>query len=165
MLPRGLTAGSGPNDFPVNGTLALAGLSSNDLARWRLRVHGSTGRTLEFTREQLLEMPQHTYWLPLACREGWSTTQRWTGVRLRDLAAAVGMRGPLTVDMSALDGAMASLGSDQVSAASTLLGVGVNGAELSPDHGFPARVIVPADIAVNCLKWVEVLAFKEADRA
>jgi DMSO/TMAO reductase YedYZ molybdopterin-dependent catalytic subunit len=165
MLPRGRTLGSGPNDFPVNGTLALAGLTTDDLAHWRLRVKGSIGSTLTFTRDELLALHHHTYSVPLTCREGWSTTQQWTGVRLRDLAAAVGMRGPVTLDMTALDGAMVTLAANQVSAASSLLVLRVNGADLSPDHGFPARVIVPADIAVNCLKWVNELTFREAEQA
>ncbi|HEX5191888.1 MAG TPA: molybdopterin-dependent oxidoreductase [Solirubrobacteraceae bacterium] len=165
MLPRGLTDGSGPNDFPVNGTFASAGLSLGELEHWRLRIHGGSGRRLVLTRDQLRTMPHHSYQLTIACREGWSTTQRWTGVRLRDLAAEVGMHGPLTVTMTALDGAAATLGSNQVSADQTLLALAVNGAELSPDHGFPARLIVPDDIAVNCLKWVSTLAFDRAVRA
>jgi DMSO/TMAO reductase YedYZ molybdopterin-dependent catalytic subunit len=165
MLPRGLTAGSGPNDFPVNGTFTTAGLSLGELEHWRLRLHGDGGRTLALTRDELHAMPQRTYQLTIACREGWSTTQWWTGVRLRDLAAALGMHGPLTVDMTALDGAAATLGANQVSADQTLLALAVNGAELSPDHGFPARLIVPDDIAVNCLKWVSTLAFNRATPA
>jgi DMSO/TMAO reductase YedYZ molybdopterin-dependent catalytic subunit len=165
MFPRGTTLGGGPNDFPVNGTVALAGLTPEDLASWRLLIRGDTGQSHVFARDQLLAMPQHAYSLVLACREGWSTRQLWSGVRLRDLAAAVGMTGLVTVDMSALDGASASLAANQVSAESALLALGVNGAPLSPDHGFPARVIIPADIAVNCLKWVNQLTFHATNRA
>src|SRR6202000_560646 len=56
---------------------------------WRLRIEGAAER--ELSRQQLLAMPQHSYDLPIACVEGWSTTQRWTGVRLRDLAALAGL--------------------------------------------------------------------------
>lgn len=165
MLPRGRTLGAGPNDFPVNGTMAFAGISADDLAHWRMGVRASaSGAMLTFTRDQLLALPQHTHWVPLTCREGWSTTQRWTGVRLRDLAAAIGMHGPVTADIGALDDATVTLASNQVAADETLLVLQVNGADLSHDHGFPARMIVPGDIAVNCLKWVNQLTFHEADR-
>ena len=40
---------------------------------WRLSVHGR--RSLTFTRAQLLALPQYTHDLPIACVEGWSTTQ------------------------------------------------------------------------------------------
>ena len=42
----------------------------------------SGGRELSLRREELLAMPQHTAPLPIACVEGWTTTQEWTGVRL-----------------------------------------------------------------------------------
>lgn len=32
-----------------------------------------------------------------------------------------------------------------------------------PDHGFPAPVIRPDGIAVDCPKWLHVLASNEAD--
>ena len=38
-------------------------------------------------------MELRTETLPIACVEGWSTTQDWTGVPLRDLAALAGIEG------------------------------------------------------------------------
>ena len=35
-------------------------------------------------------------------------------------------------------------------------------ADLSPDHGYPARVIVPALPGVHCTKWVRSITFREA---
>jgi DMSO/TMAO reductase YedYZ molybdopterin-dependent catalytic subunit len=40
-----------------------------------------------------------------------------------------------------------------------LLATPVNGAPLSRDHGFPARVIVPALPGVHCTKWVGTIDF------
>jgi DMSO/TMAO reductase YedYZ molybdopterin-dependent catalytic subunit len=163
MLPRGSVAGTGPNDFPVNGTFASLGLAEHAIGPgWRLRVSGADGRVVHLSRAELASrFEQHTYWLPIACREGWSTTQRWSGVRLRDLAAAVGAHGAPAVYVEALDGATATLASNQVSAAESLLALHVNGVPISPDHGYPARVIVPGEVAVNCLKWVSALGFAE----
>jgi DMSO/TMAO reductase YedYZ molybdopterin-dependent catalytic subunit len=165
MMPRGTTLGTGPNDFPVNGTFASLGLSTDVLTNWKLQLTATTGVKLEMTRETLLAKSQHSYSLPLACREGWTTTQLWTGVRMRDLAAAMHIEGAAEVDMVALDGGAATLAANQVAADETLLVLKVNGTALSPDHGFPARVIVPNGIAVNCLKWVTRLHFREIHHA
>ena len=43
-----------------------------------------------------------------------------------------------------------------------LLALKVNGADLSLDHGFPARVIVPALPGVHNTKWVAAMTFKGA---
>ena len=160
LLPRGETAGNGPNDFPVNGTYAALGLPADTIPKWTLRVTGPGGRRLQFTRAELEHrFTQHTHDVTLACREGWSTTQRWTGVRLADLAAAVGLHESPAVFIQALDGGTVTLAANQVSADESLLALNVNGVPISPDHGYPARVVVPGEVAVNCLKWVSVMTF------
>jgi DMSO/TMAO reductase YedYZ molybdopterin-dependent catalytic subunit len=42
----------------------------------------------------------------------------------------------------------------------SLLALRVNGVDLSLDHGFPARVIVPANPGVHNTKWVTRLTFE-----
>jgi DMSO/TMAO reductase YedYZ molybdopterin-dependent catalytic subunit len=42
----------------------------------------------------------------------------------------------------------------------SLLALRVNGADLSLDHGYPARIIVPANPGVNNTKWVRRLTFR-----
>jgi DMSO/TMAO reductase YedYZ molybdopterin-dependent catalytic subunit len=42
-----------------------------------------------------------------------------------------------------------------------LLAVRVNGGPLSRDHGYPARIIVPAAPGVHNTKWVTSLGFGE----
>jgi DMSO/TMAO reductase YedYZ molybdopterin-dependent catalytic subunit len=46
-----------------------------------------------------------------------------------------------------------------------LLALRVNGNDLSPDHGFPARIIVPALPGVHNTKWVTSIAFRAASHA
>jgi len=42
----------------------------------------------------------------------------------------------------------------------SLLALRVNGADLTPDHGYPARVILPASPGVHNTKWVASLTFR-----
>jgi DMSO/TMAO reductase YedYZ molybdopterin-dependent catalytic subunit len=70
------------------------------------------------------------------------------------------------VDDAGMDrGATATLAPNQVEADQAMLALDVNGVPLSLDHGFPARVIVPAEIAVNCLKWVDSVTFAAEESA
>ena len=41
-----------------------------------------------------------------------------------------------------------------------LLALKVNGVDLSPDHGYPARIIVPAMPGVLNTKWVRSIRFE-----
>lgn len=163
LAPRGTDPGSGPNGFQINKTAAQVGVSAaNTGSSWRLRLHGPAPAVL--TREQLLAMPQHTAQLPIACVEGWSTdNQAWTGVRLRDLARLAGMPSPAQVQVRSLQHGgfgSATLRANQISDPDSLLALRVNGAELSLDHGFPARVIVPDNPGVHNTKWVTDLSFE-----
>jgi DMSO/TMAO reductase YedYZ molybdopterin-dependent catalytic subunit len=165
LSPRSTQASGGPNGFQINKTAAAVGIGERQTgAAWRLRLEGATRR--ELSREQLLALPQHTYDLPIACVEGWSTTQRWTGVRLRDLAAMAGHPDGAEVLVESLQtaGALrsATLSAGQVAADGSLLALKVNGVDLSLDHGYPARVIVPGAPGVHQTKWVSAMRFEAA---
>jgi DMSO/TMAO reductase YedYZ molybdopterin-dependent catalytic subunit len=164
LSPRGQSYGDGPNDFQVNTTFREIGIDPVQTGpSWRLRLVGPGDRSVVLSREDLLGMRQVTEELPIACVEGWSTSQRWTGVRLRDLAALVGGDRADSVFVESLQQAGAfstmSLTGKQIRADKTLLALRVNGADLSLDHGFPARMVIPAAPGVRNTKWVEALTF------
>jgi DMSO/TMAO reductase YedYZ molybdopterin-dependent catalytic subunit len=165
LAPRSLKEG-GPNGFPVNRTAATAGITPKAVGpRWRLLLRAGN-RTVRLSREQLLRMPQRAYDLPIACVEGWSTTQRWTGVRISELAKLVGVDGPFNVHTSSIanNGLFdsATLASEQTGDERTLLAMKVNGVDLSLDHGYPARVIGPGVPGVHCTKWAASMTFVRA---
>jgi DMSO/TMAO reductase YedYZ molybdopterin-dependent catalytic subunit len=150
----------------VNKTAQLAGITDADVTDgWRLElVLGEESRSL--SRADLLAMELRTERLPIACVEGWTSYQDWTGVRLRDLAALAGTQGEAHVLVESIQegGAFrqATLNGGQISDDRSLLALKVNGADLSLDHGFPARVIVPALPGVHNTKWVRKMTFMEA---
>ena len=163
LLPRGRPTGDGPTGFPVNRSVAAAGVAPEQTGpAWRLTVRaGDRAATLD--RARLLALAQHTATLPIACVEGWSTSQTWTGVRLRDLAALVGATDPGSARVRSLERTgqfrEARLQGNQVTDPDALLALRVNGVDLSPDHGYPARIIVPALPGVHCTKWVAEITF------
>ncbi len=166
LLPRGRDSGDGPNDFPVNRTADAAGISPEVTGeQWRLTLSGGTDDVV-LDRAALLALPQHTAVLPIACVEGWSTTETWTGVRLRDLADLAGVGTVDGADVSSLEESGAfntsALNAGQASHEDALLALRVNDTDLSLDHGFPARIIVPAMPGVLNTKWVTAISFRSA---
>lgn len=164
LLPRGRSRGNGPNDFQVNRTAFAAGITPQLTGdRWRLTLTGGPAPVV-LDRAMLSAMNQHTARLPIACVEGWSTTETWTGVPLRELARLAGVPDPASAFVRSVErfGAFnrATLQANQVAHPDSLLALAVNGADLSPDHGFPARIIVPALPGVHNTKWVGSIDFR-----
>ncbi|MFD4246970.1 molybdopterin-dependent oxidoreductase [Streptomyces sp. NPDC058525] len=167
LAPRGQSPGSGPNGFQINKTAASVGIRASDIGpAWRLTVRGA-GRQIVLTKDALYALPRHEAALPIACVEGWSTTdQQWSGVRLADLATLVGLTGdlpPVLVESVQRGGSFGRvvLAANQVRDTRSLLAVEVNGAVLSSDHGYPARIIVPNAPGVHNTKWVTRISFGE----
>ena len=171
FLPRGRSRTNGPNDFPINKTAAAGGLDPAAIgAAWRLTLTGGP-KPVVLDRAALAAMAQRTERLPIGCVQGWSTVQTWSGcrVRLADLAAAAGVPVPLSARVQSLqkvaderigDYSRVVLQANQVINPRALLALRVNGVDLSPDHGYPARIIVPALPGVHNTKWVSSIEFQ-----
>ena len=103
--------------------------------------------------------------LPIACVEGWSKSAHWTGVRVVDLLERAGAPAHARVRVVSLQPAggyrVSEMGHEHARDPLTLLALRLNGEELTPDHGYPARLIAPNRPGVLQTKWVgrlEVLA-------
>ena len=145
--------------FPVNKTARFAGVTPAMTGPgYRLALNGR-----RLSRSELAALPQHTETLPIACVEGWTATRDWTGIRLADLARMAGVPGAKQVRVESLQphGTLrqVTLSEDQLHDPRSLLALQVEGEDLSLDHGYPARIIVPALPGVHNTKWVSSLEF------
>ncbi len=160
LAPQGRVFGTGPNDFPVTHTAETAQITSAMTGTdWRLSAAG--GQSMSLTRQQLLDMAQTDRTVTITCTEGWSTTQHWSGVRLADLARLVNAPEGAVLQVASIEpGSGASFTESQFMDDLALLALRVNGADLSPDHGYPARVILPNVPGTHNIKWVGELRFE-----
>jgi DMSO/TMAO reductase YedYZ molybdopterin-dependent catalytic subunit len=158
LAPHGRDLGP---DFQVNKTAASVGVTPQALAGWRLELVGA--HRMALSRPALLRLPRSQQTLPIACVEGWSTTQHWDGVPLHELAALCGVPRPSGARVESLQrrGSFrrVALGRDQVADPRSLLALRVNGADLTLDHGYPARIMVPGQPGVHQTKWVRRITF------
>lgn len=169
LAPHGRTPGTGPGAFPVNKAAASAHIRPQDVGTtWRLTVSGKN-HSVQLSLADLHRLTQHGAALPIACVEGWSTSdQSWEGVRLRDLAGLVGyVDDPPGVFVESVQRTgsfrAVALSSGQVRDSRSLLALRVNGSDLTVDHGYPARIIVPGAPGVLNTKWVGRLTFGATD--
>ncbi|MFF3213600.1 molybdopterin-dependent oxidoreductase [Streptomyces sp. NPDC002886] len=149
----------GPQGLPVNRTAVAAGVAAVSVEDWRLTVAGP--RPYELTLDGLRAMRQYEATLPIACVEGWSKSADWSGVRIRDLLDRAGAPRGARVRVVSMErgGAysVTELAHTYARDELTLLALRLNGRALSPDHGFPARIIAPNRPGVLQTKWVHRL--------
>ncbi|HKF15776.1 MAG TPA: sulfite oxidase [Candidatus Dormibacteraeota bacterium] len=85
------------------------------------------------------------------------STAEWTGVRLRDLLEPAGVspyaREVMPEGLDAVRGRR-PMPLSKAMAEDTLLALVMNGEVLSPDHGYPARVVVSGWLGAASIKWV-----------
>ena len=80
-------------DFPINKRAAAAGRHAGDDRRGLPARAARGDAEMSLSRDELLALPQRTAQLPIACVEGWSSTQEWTGVPLVGAGRARGRAG------------------------------------------------------------------------
>jgi DMSO/TMAO reductase YedYZ molybdopterin-dependent catalytic subunit len=130
-------------------------------AGWSLKVGGMVARPGVFTLEQLKAMPRTDMRVRHHCVEGWSAVAAWYGLRLSELARAVGIDPRVRfVEFRSFDANYWSswdLGS--ALHPQTLLAYGMNGHDLHPDHGAPVRVYSAIKLGYKNVKYLTEINF------
>jgi DMSO/TMAO reductase YedYZ molybdopterin-dependent catalytic subunit len=145
-----------------------------DPATWSLRIHGRVRRPLTLTYAQLLARPMIERYVTLACvsnEVGGALigNARWLGVPLADLLAEVEpLDGADQVVSRSVDGFTAGTPTAALrDGRDAMLAVGMNGAPLPVEHGFPVRMVVPGLYGyVSATKWLaelELSRFRDFD--
>jgi DMSO/TMAO reductase YedYZ molybdopterin-dependent catalytic subunit len=137
-----------------------------DAATWQLTVGGRVREELSLSLEDLRARPAATRAVTLECRRnGRAHTAEWTGTSLRGLledagaddhAVEVLIRG---LDRGIEDGAdqhfERSLPRAEAMREEVMIAYGIDGRPLAPEHGFPARLIVPGCYEMTSVKRLD----------
>jgi DMSO/TMAO reductase YedYZ molybdopterin-dependent catalytic subunit len=134
-----------------------------DLATWRLRVTGMVRSPFELTYDELIAMPLVEQHVTIACvsnEVGGNLVGNalWTGVRLKELLERADIDPAATQIVGrAVDGFTVGFPTAHALAdeRESLVAIAMNGEPLPPNHGFPARLIVPGLYGyVSATKWL-----------
>jgi DMSO/TMAO reductase YedYZ molybdopterin-dependent catalytic subunit len=154
-----------------------------DSSEWLLRLDGAVDRVTTWNYEQLLSLPSRNLLVTLECagngrsgmtprppgelwRYGAVSTAEWTGVPLADLLYQAGLSADAVeiVAEGADNGFVEDVGNTMFFARSLplsqalhkdiLVAYAMNGEPLTPEHGFPVRLVVPGWYGVASVKWL-----------
>jgi DMSO/TMAO reductase YedYZ molybdopterin-dependent catalytic subunit len=132
-----------------------------DPGTWRLEVGGIVERPLTLSLADLERMPRTTLRLRHYCIEGWTAVASWTGVRLAEIARAVGADSRADyVEFGSFDsGYSSSWDRESALHPQTLIAYAMNGAYLSAGHGAPARLYSNLKYGYKSVKYLASIRF------
>jgi DMSO/TMAO reductase YedYZ molybdopterin-dependent catalytic subunit len=131
-------------------------LLANRFADWRLVVEGSVARPHAFSLDELQRMPSRTQITRHTCEEGWSAIAQWTGVPLRAVLEAAGVRSSARfVQYYAYDGWVDGIDMLDALHPQTILAYGMNGRDLPTSHGAPIRLRVEKQLGYKSMKFLK----------
>ena len=151
-------------DFPV---LSAGPTPHTPLAQWDFRLHAVGGKTMRWSWDEFRALPRTAITTDIHCVTKWSKFgTRWEGVSIDTLLAEAINRGveSAAYAMAVCDGGYTT----NVPLADLTGGKGMvayiyEGAPLDPEHGGPARLLVPHLYFWKSAKWVRELRFMERD--
>lgn len=179
------------SQVPVPASLAIAGITPIvmpndrfyridtalivprvDVKTWKLTVKGLVNRETTFTYDQLKALGLFEQYVTIACvsnRVGQDLVgnAKWTGVHLRDVLAAAGVRPEASQIVGrSVDGFTAGFPTEWAMDPSRdpMVAIGMNDELLPAEHGYPARLIIPGLFGyVSATKWLAEIELTTLD--
>jgi DMSO/TMAO reductase YedYZ molybdopterin-dependent catalytic subunit len=136
------------------------------LATWTFRVFGEVENELELSWNELNELPRSSNVQDIHCVTRWSRFDtEFEGVHWRELAKlAVPKPAARFVIAHAEAGFTSNVPISFLEDDNALLATHGNGEPLTPDHGYPLRLVIPGKYFWKSAKWLRGIELSSVDR-
>jgi DMSO/TMAO reductase YedYZ molybdopterin-dependent catalytic subunit len=151
-------------EFPV---LAKGPTPRIDLANWRFTVYDGPRPLASWNWTEFAALPHTMLNTDIHCVTQWSKLDtHWSGVTIDDLlqAAAILPPRPYLLALS-YDDYDTNLPVADLLGGKAMIATHYDGAPLAPEHGGPARLLVPHLYFWKSAKWIRGLRFTERNEA
>ncbi|MFO0878644.1 MAG: sulfite oxidase-like oxidoreductase [Gemmataceae bacterium] len=140
---------------------------SVDLGAWRFRIWGAVESEWKCTWDEFTALPRVHVFADMHCVTRWSKLNNdWEGISTREVLSRVQLRPTAQfVLVHCAYGFTTNLPLSDFLEDDCLFALRHNGADLTPDHGYPVRLVVPRLYAWKSAKWVRGLEILEKDQA
>ena len=146
--------------FPV---LHYGSVPKTDLATWDFKVYGQVDSPFTLTWDQFKALPRKTVTTDIHCVTRWTKLDTtWTGVSLDTLLQGNTTNAHYVLAFSD-GGYTTNLPLEDVTGGKAWIAYEYGGAPLAPEHGGPARLLVPHLYFWKSAKWVRGLRLLAQD--
>ena len=138
----------------------------SDLSTWTLRVFGDVEREVELSWEQFNELPRTSNVQDIHCVTRWSKFDTsFEGVHWRELAKLVQPKPTARfVVAHAEAGFTSNVPLSFLEADDALLATHGDGEVLTPEHGYPLRLVIPGKYFWKSAKWLRGSELSSSDK-
>ena len=138
----------------------------SDLATWTFRVLGEVENELELSWEQFNELAQSSNVQDIHCVTRWSRFDAsFEGVHWSELAKLVRPKPTARfVIAHAEAGFTSNVPLSFLEDPNALLATQADGEPLSPEHGYPLRLVIPGKYFWKSAKWLRAIELSSIDR-
>lgn len=136
-----------------------------DPATWDFQVYGEVENPLRFNREAFLKLPTKRIVTDLHCVTTWSKLDTvWEGVPVRDLLAlAKPKKGAAFLVAECDEGYTTNVLLQDCLDHDVLCAYRYNDEDLTPQHGWPLRLLSPVRYLWKSAKWLRALRVEKED--
>jgi DMSO/TMAO reductase YedYZ molybdopterin-dependent catalytic subunit len=137
-----------------------------DLSTWTLRVFGEVEEPLELSWEQFEELPRTSSVQDIHCVTRWSKFDTsFEGVHWRELAKLARPKPSARYAIAHSEGGFAAnVPVSFLEQEEALLATHGDGRVLTPEHGYPLRLVIPGKYFWKSAKWLRGIELAAVDR-
>jgi DMSO/TMAO reductase YedYZ molybdopterin-dependent catalytic subunit len=147
-------------DFPV---LSAGPTPHRSLDQWTFDIVGAVGQEASWSWDEFIDLPSEMVTVDIHCVTKWSKFDTtWRGVSLDRLLEKVQPQGQFVIAWSD-GGYTTNLPLDEVTGGQAWVAYEYEAESLEPEHGGPARLLVPHLYFWKSAKWVRGLKINETD--
>jgi DMSO/TMAO reductase YedYZ molybdopterin-dependent catalytic subunit len=146
--------------------LHAGSVPNTDLATWDFRVFGEVERPLTLSWDELQELPATDVTIDIHCVTRWSRFDTsFRGVHWRELAKLVEPAPYARIVVShSQQGFTSNVPLQTIEDENALIAYEADGEPLTPEHGWPLRLVVPSRYFWKSAKWLRGLELRAADQ-
>lgn len=147
-------------DFPV---LSAGPTPRTALDRWTFALEGSGGELTRWTWQEFMQLPSQVFTVDIHCVTKWTKLDtRWRGVSVDTLFESIRLEPNAQFVMAFSDGGYTTnLPVSEIISGQAFVGYEFDGKPLAPEHGGPARLVVPHLYFWKSAKWIRGLRFMQ----
>ena len=136
-----------------------------DLATWTFRIFGEVEQELELSWEQFNDLPRAANTQDIHCVTRWSRFDaEFEGVHWRELAALVRPKQSARFAIAHAEaGFTTNVPLAFLADENALLATHADGEPLTPEHGYPLRLVIPRKYFWKSAKWLRGIELRATD--